>query len=189
VADPNLAELAARPSRARRRGLAVACAVLLAAGCASTTAAESTTSPHPTTGPSRTAGALTAAERRALAARYLMIARPANRKLDHDFDGLKDHEDDDLAAADADLRDAAATERRFDHQLLAITFPPPTEQFVRLLFEVNQARAALAATVAASMSLRQLLGYQPRLTAANEPVEQAVRVIRSQLGLPPPDTS
>jgi hypothetical protein len=41
----------------------------------------------------------------------------------------------------------------------------------------------------ATPSLRQLNGYQPRLDAANEPVEQAVTVIRSQLGLPPPDTS
>ena len=32
-------------------------------------------------------------------------------------------------------------------------------------------------------------GYQRRLDAANEPVEDAVRVIRDQLGLPPPDTS
>jgi hypothetical protein len=31
--------------------------------------------------------------------------------------------------------------------------------------------------------------YEPRLTAANAPVEQAVRIIRRQLGLPPPETS
>jgi hypothetical protein len=37
--------------------------------------------------------------------------------------------------------------------------------------------------------LSQLHGYQPRLTAANKPVEDAVRVIRRQLGLPPPETS
>ena len=52
-----------------------------------------------------------------------------------------------------------------------------------------QARAALTATAAAATSLRQLRSYQPRLDAANGPVEEAVRVIRSQLGLPPPDTS
>ena len=102
---------------------------------------------------------------------------------------MTDHESDNLAAAQADLRAAAATERRFDRQLIAITFPPQTEPFVRLLFDVNQARARLTVTAAAATSLRQLRGFRPRLDAANEPVEQAVRVIRSQLRLPPPDTS
>ncbi len=37
------------------------------------------------------------------------------------------------------------------------------------------------------MTLSELRGYP--LNAANAPVEDAVRVIRSQLGLPPPDTS
>jgi hypothetical protein len=40
-----------------------------------------------------------------------------------------------------------------------------------------------------SGSLRQLGAFERRLTAANEPVENAVRVLRSQLGLPHPDTS
>ena len=47
----------------------------------------------------------------------------------------------------------------------------------------------LTSTAAGVTSLRELRGYQRRLDAANEPVEDAVRVIRSQLGLPPPDTS
>lgn len=170
-------------------GLAVACSVLLAAGCASSQPAGSAAA-HPTLRPSQRASRLfQAAGRRALAARYLAIAQPANHGLDHDFDGLKDSARDDLAASDAYLRDAAATERLFDRQLIAVIFPPSTEQIVRLLFSVNQARAALTATAAASVSLRQLHGYQARLDAANEPVEEAVRVIRSQLGLPPPDTS
>jgi hypothetical protein len=41
----------------------------------------------------------------------------------------------------------------------------------------------------AAPSLRQLRGFQPRLDKANEPVEDAVQVIRGQLGLPPPDNS
>ncbi len=49
--------------------------------------------------------------------------------------------------------------------------------------------SALTAAAAAARSLRQLHRYQQRLDAANEPVEEAVTVIRSQLGLPPPDTS
>ena len=204
------------PYRSQRRAavasLITVGAVLLAAGCASgqppgpaarsstaTPAAAATPVPTSTapvstapasTAPASTApAALSAAGRRALAARYLAIAQPANHQLDHDFDGLKDHEGDNLAAAEADLRAAAATERQFDRQLIAITFPPPTEPIVRLLYTANQARAALSMTAAAATSLRQLRGYQTRLDAANEPVEEAVQVIRSQLGLPPPDTS
>ena len=155
--------------------LVTAGAVLLAAGCASS----------PPSGPPAGPPAAT----KALAARYLAIAQPANHQLDHEFDGLKDNEKDNLAAARADLRAAAATERRFDRQLMAITFPPPTEPIVRLLYRVNQARAALTSTAAGATSLRQLRGCQRRLDAANGPVEDAVRVIRDQLGLPPPTTS
>jgi hypothetical protein len=77
----------------------------------------------------------------------------------------------------------------FDRRLLPIVFPPETEQVARLLYRVNQARAALTTAAAASASLRQLHAYQRRLSAANRPVEQAVRTIRRQLGLPPPSTS
>ena len=169
----------------RSAAVATAGAVLLAAaaGCAS----------HPAPSP-RAAGATQnataqSAAVRAAAARYMAIALPANRRLDREIDGLKDHEKDDLAAARADLRAAAATERQFDRQLMAISLPPRTEPVVLLLYRANQARAALTSTAAGVTSLRQLRGYQRRLDAANEPVEDAVRVIRDQLGLPPPDTS
>jgi hypothetical protein len=161
--------------------------VLLAAGCASSgPAARSTAAQSPVPGGT----AATAAELTAMASKYMAIAKPANRELDHEFDGFDDHmKDGDLAAARADLRAAAVTERRFDRQLIALSFPPRTEPFVRLLYRVNQARAALTSTAAGVASLTELRGYQRRLDAANEPVEDAVRVIRGQLGLPPPDTS
>jgi DNA-binding GntR family transcriptional regulator len=134
--------------------------------------------------------AATTAELTAMAARYMAIARPANRELDHEFDGFDDHvKDGDLAAARADLRAAVVTERRFDRQLIALSFPPPTEPFVRLLYRVNQARVALTSTAAGVTALRELRGYAKRLDAANGPVQDAVRVIRAQLGLPPADTS
>ncbi len=163
--------------RAAVASLVTAGAVLLAVGCASSPQSAEPAAPAST------------AAVRALAARYLAIAQPANHQLDHEFDSLKDYEKTNLAAARADLRAVTATERRFDRQLIAITFPPPTEPIVRLLYRVNQARAALTSTAATATSLRQLRGYQPRLDAANQPVEDAVRVIRSQLALPPPDTS
>ncbi len=167
---------------------------LLAAGCASSgPPAQSPVSDSPVSDspvshrPAARGTAVTTAELTAMAARYMAIARPANRELDHEFDGFDDHvKDGDLAAARADLRAAVVTERRFDRQLIALLFPPPTEPFVRLLYRVNQARAALTSTAAGVTSLR---GYAKRLDAANGPVEDAVRVIRAQLGLPPPDTS
>jgi len=161
----------------RAAGVTVGAVLLTAAaGCAS--------SPPHAAGTTPSAAALQDA-----AAKYMAIARPANRKLDHEFDGLKDHAKDNLAAAQADLRAAAATERQFDRQLMVISFPPPTEPAVLMLYRVNQARAALTSTAAGATSLRQLRGYQKRLDAANQPVEDAVRIIRDQLGLPPPDTS
>jgi len=165
---------------------------LLAAGCASSgPASQSPESQSPASqSPAASGTAVTSAELTAMAARYMAIARPANRELDHEFDAFDDHiKDGDLAAARADLRAAVVTERRFDRQLIALSFPPRTEPFVRLLYRVNQARAELTSTAVAATSLRELRGYQRRLDAANEPVEDAVRVIRAQLGLPPPDTS
>ena len=175
-------------------GTALLGTVLLTAGCASSGApaqapAPDSAAPHSTAPHSTAATAATTAELRAMAAKYLAIAQPANRELDHELDGFKDHAKDDLAAARADLRAVAATERQFDRQLIALSFPPRTEPFVRLLYRVNQARATLTSTAAAATSLPELRGYQRRLNAANKPVEDAVRVIRGQLGLPPPETS
>jgi hypothetical protein len=123
------------------------------------------------------------------AASYLAIADTGNRRLDTDFDHLTGRDSGNLSAARADLRDAAAAERQFDRGLLTIAFPPATEAVARTLFAVNQSRAALATAASSSTNLRQLHQYEDRLSAANRPVEQAVTTLRSQLGLPPPDTS
>jgi hypothetical protein len=168
-------------------GSALLGTALLAAGCASSGPPAQSPASHR---PAARGTAATTAELTAMAARYMAIARPANRELDHEFDGFDDHvKDGDLAPARADLRAAVVTERPFDRQLIALSFPPRTEPFVRLLYRVNQARAALTSTAAGVTSLRELRGYAKRLDAANGPVEDAVRVIRAQLGLPPPDTS
>jgi hypothetical protein len=168
-------------------GVVLGCAALLAAGCSGgdrPAAAASADTSH-----AAPAGqAISPAQRKMAAHSYLAIALPANRRLETDFDGLENHRAD-LAAAQADLRDAAATEREFDRRLLALKLPPATEAVARRLVTVNEARARLATAAAASTSLNQLHRYQPRLTAANGPVEDAVRVIRRQLGLPPPATS
>jgi hypothetical protein len=167
--------------------VALGCAALLAAGCSGTDGPAATAPAQAS--PAAPAGqALSPAQRKMAARSYLAIALPANRRLETDFDGLDDHRGD-LAAAKADLRDAAATERQFDRRLLALKLPAATETVARLLVTTNEARARLTTAAAASTSLGQLHRYEPRLTAANQPVEEAVRVIRSQLSLPPPETS
>jgi hypothetical protein len=175
------------PPRARRAaaGLVLAGAALLAAGCSSV-GGPAAAAPASQAAPA--GQAISPAQQNAAARGYLAIARPANRRLETDFDGLNDHRND-LAAAKADLRDAVATERQFDRRLLALRLPAATETVARLLVTANEARARLTTAAAASTSLSQLHRYEPRLTAANAPVEEAVRVIRSQLGLPPPETS
>ena len=180
----------ATPPKAWRRvgaGLVLAGAVLLAAGCTGTDQ-PAATAPSPASPAAAAAQTISPAQRQAAARSYLAIARPANRRLETDFDGLDDHRGD-LAAARADLRDAAATERQFDRRLLALKLPAATETVARLLVTANEARSRLTTAAAASISLSQLHRYEPRLTAANQPVEEAVRVIRSQLGLPAPETS
>src|SRR2546421_9255876 len=61
---------------------------LLAAGCASSGPPARSPSPHSTASHSPAA---TTAELTAMAARYMAVARPANRELDHEFDGFDDH--------------------------------------------------------------------------------------------------
>lgn len=160
---------------------ALASAVLLTVAC---TAAR-----RPGTGlTSNQAAATAAAQRRVLAARYLAIATAGNRDLERDLDRLEAGDRGDLTAARADLRDAAATERLFDRRLLGIAFPPSLELTARALAQVNESRASLTAAAAISVSLQQLRRYERQLSTANGPVEEQVRILRSQLALPPPET-
>ena len=161
------------------------CAALLA-GCGAHVGASAHQSASRS---AATNGAAVGAPRRVLAARYLLLARAGNRRLEADFDPLEGRDRDHLAAAQADLRDAASTERLFDRRLRGIKFPPKTERVARELYRINEDRAKLTATAAVSTSLRRLHAYEPRLDAANGPVEQAVKTIRRQLDLPPPSTS
>lgn len=126
---------------------------------------------------------------RALAARYLAIARPANHRLDVEVDGFTDHRRDDLAKATADLRAEAATERHFDRQLARIRFPAAIEAIVRALIRANRSRIALTRREARSSSLAELNTFTRRHKAADAAVETPVKALRRALGLPPPETS
>jgi hypothetical protein len=169
------------------------CLALLGAGCGSSaspaTTEEGALQQAPAQ-PSSAGGIATGAERRALAARYLAIARAGNRGLDHSLDPLGGRDKNRLAPARADLRYATNVEHTFDRRLLKIPFPPRTEKVAMTLYRVNQARASLTATAAArSTSVGALHAYEARLGEANKRVEAAVRTIRRQLDLPPPPGS
>jgi hypothetical protein len=164
-------------------------AILMTAGCAGGAPSAAVSSRPGASHASPMPGTVAGSARRALAARYLAIAAAGNRRLETDFDRLNGSDRADLAAARADLRDAAATERAFDQRLARIAFPAGIETIAQLLVLSNQARSELTAAAAASVSLSRLEAFERQLTAANGPVEDAVIVLRSQLGLPPPDTS
>ena len=186
-----------RVSRAAAIAATFGCAVVLGAGCgsggpatAAQTASRSTAS-APTSTATETAGGglATGSGRRALAARYLAIARAGNRGLDHSLDPLEDRDRSRVRPARADLRYAAGVEHTFDRRLLQIPFPPESERVARTLYRVNQARASLTLAASHSMTVGELHAYERRLDDANKPVEAAVRTLRRQLGLPPPPSS
>jgi hypothetical protein len=126
---------------------------------------------------------------RTAANRYLAIATAGNERLETDIDGLSGHDRDRLPASICDLRDASATERLFDRDLLMIAFPPAIKRTARHLYAVNQSRAQLTAQAAMSRSLSELRRYEAQIKVANADVETQVRLIRVELDLPPPMTS
>jgi hypothetical protein len=176
-------------ARAIAAAAAAGWAVLMTAGCAGGPPSAPVPSGQAAPHAAPTAGTAAGSSRRALAARYRAIAAAGNRRLEADFDRLNGPDRTDLAAARADLRDAAVTERVFDQRLARIAFPSGTETIARLLVMSNQARSELTAAAAGSASLSLLHTFERQLTAANGPVEDAVIVLRGQLALPPPDTS
>ena len=177
----------ASPGRITGRAMAtVSCLMVLAAGCGSGQPASP--SPRPTS-PRQSSPAAPSSRTRTLAASYLAIAKPANHSLDTEVNGFTRNERSNLIAAEADLRAQAVTERWFDRRLLQLSFPAPIEAIVRALIRVNQSRAALADRQARSASVAQLRSFASRHKAADAAVEVQVRIIRADLGLPPPSTS
>jgi hypothetical protein len=166
----------------------MAAAVALLAGC-NGGPAKPASAGKPAASHSATAGLAAGARRKSLAGRYLAIAQAGNRRLEVEFGQLHKEDRLRLAAAHRDLREIAATERLFDQRLLDIPFPAATERIARFLNWVNQARASMTAAAASSPSLARLHADERRLTEANKPVEQAVAILRRQLGLPPPEAS
>ena len=168
------------------RGLALLSAMGLAvAGCGTSPAAHRY-SPRPA---ARTATRQSPPGLASLAARYLLIARPANHRRDVEVDGYGDAERGDLARARADLLAQVATERQFDAGLLRIPFPARIERTARAMVRVNQARIALTEQQARAGTLAGMRGPDGRHRAADAALEAQVRLIRTLLRLPPPSTS
>lgn len=176
-----------------RWGSAVAllCAVLAAAGCA----AQPSGSPHSgqasQTGHKRaSASPLPSAAGQAtkrLAVAYLKIALPANRHLDKENDSYEDSEHDNFVIAKRDLRGEVATERDFDAKLLKIDFPAEVAEIAWELVQANNHRIALTERQAHAGTIARLRSFDQRHKAADAAVEAQVRIIRKDLGLPPPD--
>jgi hypothetical protein len=125
------------------------------------------------------------------AVEYLAIARPANRQLDRSQDAYTDTAHRDLAAARAALRAEAATERQFDRRLdaLSFSFPPRIAATARAMIVDNTVRISLTLEQARAVSVAALLAFTARHKAVDAAVEVQARMIRRELGLPPPSTS
>jgi hypothetical protein len=123
------------------------------------------------------------------AAAYLAIAVPANHQLDREVSAYDHNAHTNLAAAEAALRAEAATEREFDKRLLVIGFRPRTAATARALVRANQHRIDLTEQQARSSTIAGLLSLTRSHRAADAAVEVQVRIIRRELGLPPPENS
>jgi hypothetical protein len=164
---------------------------ILSAGCASGGSTGPSPQPPSTQPPStqQTSSLSPGSDMRALAAAYLAIALTANHRLETEVDGFKVHERDNLAAAESDLRAQAATERWFDQRVMKIPFPQQIAAVVRALVRANQSRVKLTELQARSTSIAKLRSFTSRHKAADAAVEVQVKLIRRDLGLPPPSAS
>jgi hypothetical protein len=182
-----------RPAFHRAAVSVLFCALILVAGCASQTATppasqspSAAPSPSASAPASPSASATPPASIRRLAVGYLVIARPANHRLDHEVDGFGDNRRDDLAKANADLRAEAATEVHFDRQLSRIPFPAAIAAIAGAIIRANQSRIILTRREARSATLAGLRSFTGRHKAADAAVEVPVRAIRKALACHPP---
>ncbi len=165
--------------------------ILAVAGCAAQKSSASHSGHASQTGhkraspnPSPTAPGKT---KKRLAAAYIAIALPANRRLEKENDSYEENEHDNFVIAKRDLRDEIATEREFDTQLLKIDFPANVSEIAWDLVQANNHRIALTERQSRTATIAKLRAFDQRHKAADAAVEVQVRIIRRELGLPPPD--
>src|SRR5258708_7775061 len=117
---------------------------------------------------------------RALAAEYLAIARPANYRLDVPVEAYADHSHHKLPAAEA------RPGRQSAGQSAVTRLPPGIAPAASALIRVNEIRARMTERQARARSVPALLSFDAGHKMADAQVEAQVKVIRAQLGLPPP---
>ncbi|HTS96793.1 MAG TPA: hypothetical protein VMI33_09235 [Streptosporangiaceae bacterium] len=115
---------------------------------------------------------------------YTNLADPADHALTAEVDGYALDEHHNLAAAKLDLSKVVKTQASFDNQLGEITFPPAPDPHVDLLIAADQKRIKLFKLQMQATTLRKLRAFDARDEAANAAVEEQVRIIRQDLGLP-----
>jgi hypothetical protein len=116
---------------------------------------------------------------------YTNLAAPADRAVTADLAGYSNNMHSNLAAAKLYLQKQVQAETSFDNQLGDITFPPAPDPHVDLLIAADQKRIKLIKLQMQAKALRKLRAYNAQDLAANAIVEEQVKIIRQDLGLPP----
>jgi len=165
-------------SRPTRFAAALLCVAFAISSCASA-------KPNPNPSPNAKASPGKAE----LAASYMAIARPANHRLEVAVDSYNRLSRTNFAVAKADLREEAATESWFDRRLLKIAFPPAILAVAIALVRANYQRIDLTRLQSRATNIAKMLAFNGQHAVADAAVEAQVRIIRKDLGLPPPKTS
>jgi hypothetical protein len=120
-----------------------------------------------------------------LASHYMAIANPVSQQLNTDAAAYTANEGHNLAAAEAALTAAAASEHAFDTSLAAMTFPPTVAPIAKALIRAEQARAKLTAVQARSSSLTQLRSLNHQVQVASAAAQTEMTLISKALDSPP----
>lgn len=120
-----------------------------------------------------------------LVSEYAAITTPASQQLTTDMAAYTADEGKNLAAAEAALTAAVASEHAFDASLAGIQLPPAITPLANALIRANQARAALTGQQAQSSSLTQLRSFDQRVQVASAAVQTDMKLLGTAIATPP----
>lgn len=120
-----------------------------------------------------------------LVSEYTAITTPASQQLSTDMAAYTADEGKNLAAAEAALTAAVASEHAFDASLAGIELPPAITPLARALIRANEARAGLTAEQSQSSSLTQLRSFDHRVQAASAAVQTEMKLLGTAIATPP----
>jgi len=115
---------------------------------------------------------------------YTNLAVPADRAVTADIAGYSNNMHSNLAVAKLYLQKQVQAEASFDDQLGEVTFPAAPDPHADLLIAADQKRIKLIKSQMEAKTLRKLRSFNAQDLAANAVVEQQVKIIRQDLGLP-----